>query len=200
MIHKLPPLNQMLKQLQQVPYLASKNLYKVAVHFLDMEPHKFEQFCQALAEAKQKLDKCTVCYSWKEKVQECLFCTDTKRDHSLVCVVETWQDLLAIEKTGGYKGVFHVLGGSICPLEGIGPEQLAIVPLLSRAKTDAVSELILALNQTPEGEATSIYISQQLEKVDVKLSCLAQGLPVGSSLEYMDRLTVYKALSERKPF
>ena len=198
MINKLPPLKQMLKQLQQVPYLASKNLYRVSSHFLDMDFQKLEQFCNVLIEAKQKLEKCSICYAWKEKKETCLFCADTKRDQGLVCVVETWQDLLAIEKTGGYKGVFHVLGGSICPLEGIGPEQLSIGALVKRTQED-VKEIILALNQTPEGEATSAYIAQKLSST-VTVSCLAQGLPVGASLEYMDRLTVYKAISERRPF
>ncbi len=198
MIHKLPPLKQMLKQLQQVPYLASKNLYRVAVHFLDMDDQALEQFCNSLADAKKNLAKCTMCCAWKEKQRACLFCADVKRDQSLVCVVEVWQDLLAIEKTGGYEGVYHVLGGAICPLDGIGPEQLSIDLLIQRTKTD-VKEIILALNQTPEGEATSAYIAQKLaDKVTV--SCLAQGLPVGASLEYMDRLTVYKAISERRPF
>ncbi|MBT4855737.1 recombination protein RecR [bacterium] len=198
MINKIPPLKQMLKQLQQVPYLASKNLYRVSSHFLDMDFQKLEQFCNVLIEAKQKLEKCSICCAWKEKKETCLFCADTKRDQGLVCVVETWQDLLAIEKTGGYKGVFHVLGGSICPLDGIGPEQLSIGVLVKRTQQD-VKEIILALNQTPEGEATSAYIAQKLSST-VTVSCLAQGLPVGASLEYMDRLTVYKAISERRPF
>jgi len=199
MINKLPPLKQMLKQLQQVPYLASKNLYRVAVHFLDMDSQQLEQFCQSLADAKRKLEQCTLCFAWKEKIAGCLFCTDKRRDQTLVCVVECWQDLLAIEKTGGYKGVYHVLGGSICPLDGIGPEQLSVEPLVQRASGD-VKEVILALNQTPEGGATSLYISQKLKPTAVAVSCLAQGLPVGSSLEYMDKLTVYKALSGRQPF
>ena len=198
MINKIPPLKQMLKQLQQVPYLASKNLYRVSSHFLDMDFQKLEQFCNVLIEAKQKLEKCSICCAWKEKKETCLFCADTKRDQGLVCVVETWQDLLAIEKTGGYKGVFHVLGGSICPLDGIGPEQLSIGVLVKRTQQD-VKDIILALNQTPEGEATSAYIAQKLSST-VTVSCLAQGLPVGASLEYMDRLTVYKAISERRPF
>ncbi|OGB98013.1 recombination protein RecR [candidate division TM6 bacterium RIFCSPHIGHO2_12_FULL_36_22] len=197
-MHKLPPLKQMLKQLQQVPYLASKNLYRVAVHFLDMDDQALEQFCKSLADAKKNLEKCSICCAWKERQRVCLFCFDTKRDQSVVCVVEAWQDLLAIEKTGGYKGVYHVLGGSICPLDGIGPEQLSIELLVQRTKTD-IKEIILALNQTPEGEATSAYIAQKLIGT-VIISCLAQGLPVGASLEYMDRLTVYKAISERRPF
>lgn len=107
--------------------------------------------------------------------------------------------MIAIEKTGGYFGVYHVLGGALCPLDGIGPENLAIQPLLTRIE-QGCNELIFAFNQTPEGEATAAYIAHKLKDKQVRISCLARGLPVGSSLEAMDRLTVYKALSERRPF
>lgn len=199
MIDKLPTLIHLLKNLQQVPYLASKNIYRVASHFLHMDYARAEQFCKIILEAKQKLSQCATCYSWQEKEKECLFCSAVKRNQAIVCVVETWQELLAIEKTGGYNGVFHVLGGVICPLEGIGAEDLTIAPLIARVE-DGVTEIILALNQTPEGEATSAYIASKLKGKPVVLSCLARGLPVGSSLESMDRLTVYKALSERRLF
>ena len=199
MLEKLPTLAQLLKVLQHVPYLASKNLYRVAQHFLHMEPAKAQQFCKAVLEAKEKLVKCHVCFVWKEKERDCLFCSSKKRDQAVVCVVETWQELLAIEKTGGYNGVYHVLGGVICPLEGIGPEDLTIHQLIKRADSN-VQELILATNQTPEGEATAAYIAHKVKNKPVKVSCLARGIPVGSLLEYMDRLTLYKALSERRPF
>ena len=106
---------------------------------------------------------------------------------------------MAIERTEGYKGLYHVLGGTICPLDGIGPEDLTIDHLVLRV-VDPVKELILAMNQTPEGEATSTYIVQKLSKADVKISCLAKGVPVGSSLEFIDRLTMFKALADRRPF
>jgi recombination protein RecR len=114
--------------------------------------------------------------------------------------VETWQELLAIEKTKGFLGVYHVLGGVICPLEGIGPEDLTIEALFARCSQSDQVEIILATNQTPEGEATAAYIAKKFKNRMVKISCLARGLPVGSSLETMDRLTVYKALSDRRPF
>jgi len=198
MIEKLPSFQHLLKILQKVPYLASKNLYRVATHFLDMSPEQVEQFCRALQLAHQRLIKCPQCCAWQAKDQKCLFCFNEKREHAIICVVETWQELLAIEKTGGYKGVYHVLEGVISPLEGIGPEHLTIKLLVARAP--GVREIILAMNQTPEGEATSAYIAHQLQHTSVKISVLAQGVPVGSSLEFVDRLTVYKALAERRPF
>ena len=200
MMHELPTLAQLLKVLQQVPYLASKNLYRVGAHFLHMDSEKLEQFCATLLKAQQNLMRCIVCFAWKEKDRDCVLCSNQKRDQSVVCVVETWQELLAVEKTGGYNGTFHVLGGVICPLDGIGPEDLTIDQLVERVKKNGIKELILATNQTPEGEATAAFIGKKMQGLPVTISCLARGIPVGSSLEYMDRLTVYKALSERRPF
>ena len=199
MLEDIPSLNNLIKSLQQVPYLASKNLNRVATHFLNMDDQHIEKFCALLLSAKKNVLRCEICFSWKEREQGCKFCSSTKRDKTLVCVVETWQELLSIEKTGGYNGVYHVLCGVICPLDGIGPEDLTIEQLVTRADS-GVKEFVLATNQTPEGEATAAYIANKLKGKDVTLSCLARGIPVGSSLEFMDRLTVYKALSERRPF
>lgn len=200
MLKDVPSLELLLKSLQQVPYLASKNIYKVSSFFLDLDPVKLQQFCSVLLKAKEQIVHCQSCYNWQEKERQCVFCSSEKRDRSLICVVETWQELLAIEKTGGYTGLYHVLGGVISPLEGIGPENLTIAMLQERVQKDAPLEIILAMNQTPEGEATSSFIAKKLKPLGCKISCLARGIPVGSHIESMDRLTVYKALSERRPF
>jgi len=200
MLSEVPSLAQLIKTLQQVPYLASKNIYRVASHFLYMEPDKLARFCAVLIEAKKNVYMCSICCVWQEKDRACYFCSSPKRNQALVCVVETWQELLAIEKTGGYQGVYHVLGGVICPLEGIGPEDLTITRLVERVVDGSVQEIILATNQTPEGEATAAYIGRKLKNYSITVSCLARGMPVGSSLEAMDRLTVFKAISERRPF
>jgi len=200
MLEKLSALAQLLKILQQVPYLASKNLYRVAAHFLEMNKQQVEQFCAVLLDAKNKLIRCPDCFCWCEKEQLCLFCSEPKRDKKIICVVETWQDILAIERTKAYTGIYHVLGGVICPLDGIGPEDLTIEQLIKRTEKHTVKEIILATNQTPEGEATAFFISRKFKEKPIMVSCLARGLPVGSSLGAMDRVTVYKALSERRPF
>ena len=200
MLYDTPSLTKLIKTLQQVPYLASKNIYRVASYFLYLDENKVDQFCKAIKEAKQNITLCSTCFSWQEKERNCSLCSNARRDKSLVCVVETWQELLAIEKTTGYHGVYHVLGGAICPLEGIGPENLNIIPLLKRVESGSIQELILATNQTPEGEATASYIASKLKHIAVKITCLARGIPVGSSIESMDRVTVYKALTERRPF
>jgi recombination protein RecR len=200
MLEGLPTLAHILKLLQQVPYLASKNLYKVTSHFLEMSPQQVEQFCLALQAAKKKLTKCSVCFFWREEASVCMFCSSSKRDQDVICVVESWQEILAIEKTKGYTGVYHVLEGVISPLDGVTVEDLTIDVLLSRVESGTIKEVILATNQTPEGEATATYIARKLKDASVIVSCLARGLPVGSFLESMDRLTVFKALSERRPF
>jgi recombination protein RecR len=199
MLKDLPTLAYLLKNLQQVPYLASKNVYRVAEHFLCMKPKQVEQFCAVLLKAKEQLVRCETCCCWQERDSQCSFCSSSRRDQTTVCVVETWQELLSIEQTKGYGGVYHVLGGVISPLDGIGPEDLMIDKLLKRVD-NGVQEIILATNQTPEGEATAAYIASKLKELPTKVSCLARGLPVGSSLDTMDRVTVYKALSERRPF
>ncbi len=198
-IEKLPTLQHLLRQLQKVPYLASKNLYRVATHFLKMDEKQLQQFCALLLKAHEQVVRCPICYAWQEKDAACQFCGSSRRDAGVVCVVESWQDLLAIEKSGAFKGLYHVLGGSLSPIDGIGPEQLSIEQLVARV--EHISELVFALNQTPEGEATMAYIVEKIKKnTALKITCLAQGMPVGSSIEFMDRLTVYKALDQRKEF
>ncbi len=199
MIEQSRSLLALLKQLQRVPYLASKNLYVVAQHFLDLDQQSVEKFTSVLEDLKRCVDKCTQCWTWKEKEQSCRYCTSAKRDAQMICVVENWRDLITLEKTGGYFGMYHVLGGALCPLDGIGPDELTIKQLVARVEKGC-KELIFAFNQTPEGEATAAYISSKLKGKEIKITCLARGLPVGSSLEAMDRLTVYKALTERRPF
>ncbi|KKP35776.1 MAG: Recombination protein RecR [candidate division TM6 bacterium GW2011_GWF2_32_72] len=199
MLKDVPSLEQLLKLFQQVPYLASKNIFRVADYFLKNNGEKIDSFCQSLLEVKRRVAQCNECFCWKEKDKGCPICSSARRNKRLICVVETWQDLLAIEKTAGYLGVYHVLGGAISPLDGIGPEDLTINYLELRCK-QGIDEIILATNQTPEGEATASYVASFLKNSNIKISCLAKGVPVGSSLEYMDKLTVYKAISERRPF
>lgn len=235
MIDNLPSLKHLLRHLQQIPYFASRHVYRIAQHFLEMDSQNLQQFCNVLLHAKENLIKCPQCCVWKEKSGKCLFCDNEKRDKKIICVVESWYDLWAIERTNSYNGVYHVLGGSICPLEGIGPEDLTIEFLIARIKnqsnieniektktfnsniesnkkTESLElelknisknfshEIILALNQTPEGEATSAYIAKKLSPFNIKITCLARGMPVGSALENLDKLTVHKALNERRPF
>ena len=200
MFKNVPTLQKLVQQLRHIPYLASKNIYRVAIHFLKNDQEKVEQFCQILLEAKRRVYPCITCFNWTESNQLCEICIQQNRKGSIICVVETWHDLMAIERAGGYQGVYHVLGGALYPLEGVGPDDLTIEALLERIRNNEVQEIIFATNPTPEGEATASYISSKLEKNTVVISKLASGVPTGSSLEYMDRVTIYKALSGRRPF
>lgn len=190
----------LIRNLQRVPYLASKNIYRVANYFLNLDEQSLKMFCKSLEDLKTKLERCTLCMVWKEISNTCEFCDDPKRDKSIICLVEDWQDVMLIERTGAYSGLYHILGGLICPLDGIGPENLFVESLVTRLKNNIAKEIIFAVTQSPEGEVTSTYIANKLKSENLKFSCLARGLPVGSSLESTDRLTVFKALSERRPF
>ncbi len=199
MIDKLPTVKKLMRQLQQVPFLASKNLYRVSSYFLQMDQERMMQFCKALQEAHAQIILCSQCFVWQEKNSECVFCADPARDDSIICVVESWHELLVIERTQTFKGMYHVLGGIISPLDGIGPKDLKIEELVARVDQN-VHEVILSMNQTPEGETTAAFIARKLIDKNVKITCLAKGIPVGSNLEFVDRLTIGKALAERKIF
>jgi recombination protein RecR len=200
MFTQLPALQKLIRQLQRVPYLASKNIYRIACYFLTSDDKQIEAFCQAILEAKKNIKHCSLCYNWTEHQELCSICLSEKRDKRIICVVETWHDLWALENAGQYLGVYHVLGGALCPLEGIGPDHLTIKQLLVRLTTAEVDELIFATNPTPEGEATASYIHAKMNKIPIKVSRLASGVPIGASLEYMDRVTISKALLGRQPF
>jgi recombination protein RecR len=199
MIDKLPTVKKLMRQLQHVPFLASKNLYRVASYFLHLDQERMLQFCKTLQEAHAQIILCQICFVWQEKNDPCIFCDDKNRDRSIICVVESWHELLVIERTQAFRGLYHVLGGVISPLEGVGVKDLKIDELVVRIN-DQIKEIIFSMNQTPEGEATAAFIARKLQDKKVKISCLAKGIPVGSNLEFVDRLTVGKALADRKPF
>ncbi len=199
-MHKgLPHLEKLVRQLQRVPYLASKNIYRVALYFLDAPQQEVEQLCDVIVNAKKHIKKCIVCCNFTESQSLCFFCSNKKRDQSNICIVETWHDLIAIEKAGGYNGVYHILGGALCPLEGVGVDDLSIDLFLKRIEKSPPNEIIFATNPTPEGEATASYIASKIQ-VSCVVSKLASGVPIGSSIDAMDRVTVYKALMGRRPF
>lgn len=200
MLNKLPTLAHLMRTLQKMPYITSKNLCRITSYFLELNEEQTMAFCTVLLKAKKDIVHCTTCFSWCERKHECIFCLSKKRDQSIVCLVENWHDLLAIENTEGFNGVYHVLGGVISPLDGINPDDLTIDALVDRVAAYEIKEVIMGLNQTPEGEVTASFIDKKLKKTGVVVSRLARGIPVGYSLESMDRVTVYKALSERIPF
>lgn len=199
MFTQLPSFQRLVKHLQRMPYLASKNVYKVAMYFLTNDQKTVEQLCAAILDAKKALRPCQNCFNWTEGTELCMICSSQRRDRSVICVVESWYDLFALENAGDYQGVYHVLGGALCPLEGVGPDQLTIQHLLKRIDA-STKEIILATNPTPEGEATASFISSKIAATAIHISRLASGMPTGSSLEFMDRVTISKALLGRRPF
>ncbi len=202
MFSDLPTFQKFIRQLQRIPFLASKNVYRVAVHFLMSDSKNVEQFCQVLIEAKNSIKFCKDCFNLTENSQDelCSICMSPRRDRGVVCVVESLYDMFAIENSGVYKGLYHVLGGALCPLEGIGPDNLTVDQLEKRLKIGVIKELIFATNPTPEGEATASYIFSKIKDLQLNVSRLARGVPIGSNLEYMDRVTISKALTSRSPF
>lgn len=197
--HMLPSFKRLIAQLQKVPSLASKHVYKVAAYIIKGKPQLVEELCRAMIDAQANIINCTVCSNWTEGSDRCSVCMDLTRDRSLVCVVEQWYDLLAIERVGVYRGVYHVLGGALCPLDGVGPSDLSINQLLMRLN-DGVSEVVFATNPTPEGEATAGYISSLIHDRPIIISKFASGLPTGSLLEFMDKVTIHQAFVGRRPF
>ena len=157
-----------------------------------------ERLAQALLDVKERVKYCSICFNITE-ADPCFVCLDEKRDKSIICVVEEANDVLALEKTGVYNGLYHVLGGALSPLDGIGPDNLRVQELLHRLK-EPVGEIILATNPNVEGEATAIYLSKLIKPLGIKVTRIARGLPVGGDLEYADQVTLMRALEGRREF
>jgi recombination protein RecR len=193
-------MQELVDRLRRLPYLSNKNVYRVALYLLNGKDEEVAKLVQAIELARQLIHHCILCGNLVQGSGLCQICLDPVRDQATVCVVESWHDLKSIDASREFKGIFHVLGGSISPLEGIGPEQLNIKSLLERVRSGALKELILATNLTPEGEATCSFICSKLSGIEIKLTRLASGIPMGSTLEFMDKLTISKALEGRTPF
>lgn len=181
----------------RLPGIGKKSAARIVNSLLKANPGYVQNFARQLSELQQKIKPCSVCGAWTE-INPCPICSNPLRDKSLICVVEQPQDVITIDSTGTFSGLFHVLGGVIAPLEGIGPEQLNISSLLNRAKTEAIKEIIIATNPTFEGDSTAMYLQRLLSDIpDIKVTRLATGIPVGGDLEYADKLTLARSFSGR---
>lgn len=185
----------LINHLAGLPSIGRKTAQRLAYHLLSQESGPVHELARALTEAKARIHACSECGNYTER-EVCRICSSERRQRDLICVVEKPGDILAFERSGTFPGVYHVLGGSISPLDGIGPGDLNFARLWERAAIGPV-ELILALNTNAEGEATATYIAQKLHGTPAKVSRLARGIPVGSELEYVDELTVQRALEGR---
>ena len=191
------PLAQLIEFFQKFPGVGPKSAQRMAFHLLKMPLGEVQRFSQILVDAKENIHYCSTCFNMSAS-DPCEICTDTRRDNSVICVVAETKDLIAIEKTREYKGLYHVLQGTLSPLDGIGVEDIRIKELLSRVADENVKEVILALSPSVEGEATSLYITKLIKPFNIKVSRIAFGLPVGSDLEYADEITLAKAIEGRR--
>jgi len=189
-------LNKLIAALNKLPGVGPKTAQRLAFYLLNLPANEAENFVQAIQDARRKTRYCSVCGNLTDK-DPCRLCMDPDRDHSIICVVEEARDIIALEKTQQYRGLYHVLQGAISPMEGIGPEQLKIKELLRRLQDEKIKEVVLATNADVEGEATALYLARLLHSVPVKVTRLAYGLPVGSDLDYADEVTLARAFSGR---
>ncbi len=185
-------------ELGKLPGIGRKSAQRHVFYLLKTSPDEVNELAQALLDLKTRVRYCSVCFNITEQ-DPCDICSNEKRDSATICVVEEANDIIALENTGEYKGLYHVLGGVLSPLDGIGPDDLRIRELLKRLNSD-VKEVILATNPNTEGEATAIYLSKMIKPMNIKLSRIARGIPVGADLEYADELTLVRALTGRMEF
>jgi recombination protein RecR len=196
---ELAPLAVLIEQLQRLPGIGVKSAQRLAFHILKHPRDNVEQLCDALREVKDQITYCSICSNVTD-VEPCRFCTDPGRNKRLICVVEEPHNVSSIEKTRDFDGTYHVLMGALSPLQGIGPDDLKVKELLARVSDHQVDEVILATNPNVEGEATAIYLAKLLKSLDVRVTRIAIGVPVGSDLEYADEVTMHKALEGRRDY
>ena len=191
------PVQDLIDELGRLPGVGPKSAQRIAFYLLKSSKEDALRLSRAITEVKDRISFCRRCYNVAEG-ELCLLCSDARRDPSVVCVVEEPRDIVAVEKTGEYTGVYHVLQGAISPIEGIGPEQLRVKELLTRIESESVTEVILCTNPNLEGEATAMYLARLLTPLGMKVTRIASGLPVGGDLEYADELTLGRALEGRR--
>lgn len=200
-------LQKVIEEFSKLPGIGNKSASRLAFYLINQPKIASEEFGNALLDLNTNLKTCKICFNITEN-ETCTICSDPKRDKKVICVVEHPLDVLAIEKTGEFNGVYHVLGGAISPVDGIGPEDLKIEELLNRIKSDGIQEVILATNPSLEGEATALYIQKEITALkseiksikDLKITRIARGLPVGGDLEYADEITLSRAFEGRKEY
>ncbi len=184
-----------ISEFSKLPGIGRKSAQRVVFYLLKSSKFEVQQLAEALISLKENVKFCTTCYNITE-VDPCHICTNEKRDRSTICIVEEANDVLALERTSQYKGLYHVLGGALSPLEGIGPDDLRIKELMRRL-SDSVSEMIIATNPNAEGEATAVYLEKLIKPMSIKISRIARGIPVGGDLEYADEITLARAIEGR---
>ncbi|MEX5277501.1 recombination mediator RecR [Kocuria sp. CPCC 205261] len=190
------PVQDLIDELGRLPGIGPKSAQRIAFHLLDADKDEVQQLVEAITTVKTSVSFCVICGNVTEQ-EECAICRDARRDRSVICVVEESKDVMAIERTRSYRGLYHVLGGAISPLQGVGPDQLRIRELMTRLSDETVHEIVLAMDPNLEGEATSTYLTRMLKTLGIRVTRLASGLPVGGDLEYADEVTLGRAFEGR---
>ena len=192
-----PSIEKLIESFEKLPSIGHKTAVRLAFHMMDLNEEDTNEFINSIINAKANLKYCNSCYNISD-TDPCPICSSPKRDSSLICVVEDVRDIMAMERTHEFKGVYHVLHGTISPMNGIGPEDIKIKELLNRIGSQDVKEIIIATNPRVEGEATAIYLSKIIKPLGIKVTRIAHGIPVGGDLEYTDEITLSKALEGRR--
>ena len=192
-----PSIEKLIESFERLPSIGHKTAVRLAFHMLDLSKEETDEFINSIINAKEKLKYCSNCYNISD-TDPYPICSSPKRDNSVICVVEDVRDVMAMERTHEFKGVYHVLHGTISPMNGIGPEDIKIKELLNRIANNDIKEIIIATNPRVEGEATAIYLSKIIKPLGIKVTRIAHGIPVGGDLEYTDEVTLSKALEGRR--
>ena len=192
-------LEQAVREINRLPGIGGKTALRLALHLIKQEESDIESLTKSITNLKETLKQCTVCFNISDK-DICDICANLNRDRTLICVVEDIRDVMALENAGSFKGLYHVLGGLISPMDGIGPSNLSILDLLKRLDTGEVKEVVLALNATMEGDTTNFYLYRKINNLNLTVTTIARGIGVGDTLEYTDEITLGRSMQNRIPF
>ena len=197
--YQVLPLTRLVEQFESLPGIGHKTAQRLAYHVLQLPQARADEFAQTITDAHRQIHYCTVCKNFTDQ-EICGICSDAARDRSVICVVEDPRDVFALERTGEYNGLYHVLHGAISPMRDVGPDDIYLKELLARLQSGDVQEVIMATNATVEGELTAMYVSKLIKPLRIKVTRLAYGIPVGGDLEYADEVTLTRALEGRGEF
>ena len=200
MAEYIAPIQRLIEEFRRLPGVGAKTAARYAFAVLNFTEDEAAGFADAINGIKRDVHRCPVCFGLSSSPEECDICKSENRDHSVICVVEQPKDVMVMEKVRGYRGLYHVLGGVLSPIDNVTPDDLTINELMARVESGEVSEIIIATNPTPHGDTTATYLARILEPYDVSVSRLAYGIPVGGDIEYADEITLYRAMEGRRYF
>jgi recombination protein RecR len=189
----------LIRQISKLPGIGEKTAERLALHILKMPPRNAEQLAQSIIDVKDRTRSCSRCHAWSDEAV-CHICQDASRNRTQLCVVEQPADMVAVEKSGAFQGVYHILGGVLSPMNGIGPDDIRIADLFRRVREEALQEVVIATSTNVEGEATASYLAEQLQSLPIKVTRIASGVPMGGDLKYVDQVTLKRALETRHVF